>query len=380
MNLKRIILISTFVTFTCYVGVGNSNLKALSLVDLSLTTDTTFNKTLSYDQDLPKNTIIHSTEEFKQAMEHAMATLQTDISLKVASSNLDDYSHILDQYNGLTSYSLKCLSKGPNNYLEITLVYKQAFKLTQALHNDLASSKLSKDDLALLETAKQIIAKITNANMTAYQKELAIHDYIITTTSYDYDNLKAHTIPARSYTAAGVLINKVAVCQGYSEAFKLLLNLCGIECEIVTGTSNGIDHAWNVVKLDNEWYIVDVTYDDPITYDNNKRIEVLQYDYFNITNKQLSVDHIWDTWKYPVATASKYNYFVYNGILAHNFTEFKKIILSQVKEGKKELLCYVENYNPNDYDLSFLFEYASSIYYTLPSDGDTQGSITITLS
>lgn len=380
MSIKRTILISTFVIFMCYVTVGHSSVKALPLENLSLTKAISFHKSLPYDQDIPKNTIIHSTEDFNQVLEHAFTTLQTNISLKVPSSNLNDYSHILDQSEGLTSYSLKCRSKGSNIYLEIILDYKQAYKLTQALHNDLAFSKLSQEDLALLETAKKIVAKITNKNMTAYQKELAIHDYIINTTSYDYDNLKTDTIPASSYTAAGVLINKVAVCQGYSEAFKLLLNLCDIECEIVTGTSNNIDHAWNVVKLDNEWYMVDVTYDDPITYDKNTRVEVLNYDYFNITNKELSMDHIWDTSKYPIATASKYNYFAYNGILANNFSEFKQIILSQVKEGKKELICYVKNYDPNDYDLSFLFKYSSSIYYTLPSADATQGSISITLS
>ena len=368
MNIKRAIFICTFVTFTCYVGIGNSALKALPLEKLSLT------------QDIPQNTSIHSIEDFKEAMKHAFTTLQTNISLKVPSSNLDDYARILDQSDGLVSYSLKCRSKGPNIYLEVTLNYKQAFKLTQALHNELAFSKLSQEDLALLETAKKIASKITNKYMTAYQKELAIHDYIINTTSYDYDNLKTQTIPASSYTAAGVLINKVAVCQGYSEAFKLLLNLCDIECEIVTGTSKNIDHAWNIVKLDNDWYMVDVTYDDPISFDKNKRVEVLNYDYFNITNEQLSIDHIWDTSNYPMATANKYNYFVYNGILAHSFAEFKQIILSQVKEGKKELICYVKNYDPSDYDLSFLFKYSSSFSYTLPNKDITQGSISITLT
>ena len=53
------------------------------------------------------------------------------------------------------------------------------------------------------------------------------------------------------------------MCASYSAAFKLLADSAGLESIVVTGYLDGsVPHAWNKVKLDDEWYIVDATNND----------------------------------------------------------------------------------------------------------------------
>ena len=56
------------------------------------------------------------------------------------------------------------------------------------------------------------------------EKEIAIHNYIIKNTKYDYENYLKGTVLKSSYNAYGALINATAVCQGYADAMKMLLN------------------------------------------------------------------------------------------------------------------------------------------------------------
>lgn len=156
--------------------------------------------------------------------------------------------------------------------------------------------------------AKEIIESIIKKDMTDFQKELAIHDYIINNTRYDIDNYYNGSIPWESYTSYGALVKGVAVCQGYANAMSKLLTLAGIENMIITGKANGEAHAWNLAKLDGQWYHVDVTWDDPIFYKNGAKIDTIRYDYFNITDLQMMKDHIWDMNAYPKCTETKYRY------------------------------------------------------------------------
>lgn len=107
------------------------------------------------------------------------------------------------------------------------------------------------------------------------EKAIALHDYLAINCEYDYENLLAQNtgtgaVPARSFTAYGAFVDKIAVCQGYALAYKLLCNKVGIECYMVT--SDALNHAWNLINIDGEYYQVDVTWDDP-TWDLPGRVD-----------------------------------------------------------------------------------------------------------
>lgn len=329
--------------------------------------------------DIVPNTKVNNLADLKNTLQIAANNLQSEITLIVPNADMSTYSNIVYKITGISSYQLSLSKNGSSNKLVISLKYKQAYRLTQALKNTTAYNRLTSSDLALLDRAQSIIVQIISPEMSDYEKELAIHDYIVTTTSYDYDRLHNDTIPDSSYTAAGVLINKVAVCEGYSEATKLLLNLIGIECEIVTGfAGNNTAHAWNIVKIDGEWYMLDTTYDDPVSFNNGKRIETLSYDYFNVTSATLKKDHSWDSSMWPNATATTYNYFNVSSKIVNNYNEFKTYVIGQIKSGQKEILCYVNNYNSSTFNLNFIFDYHSGgIQYSTPIS--TNGSFKISL-
>lgn len=122
------------------------------------------------------------------------------------------------------------------------------------------------------EKVEEIIKEIITEDMTDREKELAINQYLCETIVYDEDALENAeendfvSIDDKfndSFTAYGALINGKCVCAGYAAAFKLLAEEAGLECIVVTGFLDGsLSHAWNKVKIDDEWQIVDSTNND----------------------------------------------------------------------------------------------------------------------
>ncbi len=187
----------------------------------------------------------------------------------------EDYPELfwMDGY-GYTSYTYEGDASGTAYVESMTPAY--VFDGIEAVKA--AKSKLDdKTDSALAE----LKSCDSYDEYCDYDKELWIHDYIAGTTVYDEQS-------ANRYTAYGALVDGKAVCEGYARAFQLMLRELGIESCTVTGSSDGktVDHMWNAVKLEGQWYQVDLTWDD--FGDSEPDIS---YSYFNITQEQMSKDH-----------------------------------------------------------------------------------------
>ena len=161
-------------------------------------------------------------------------------------------------------------------------------------------------DIAVLNKCKEIIASQINDGMTEYEKERAIHDYIIENTDYD-ENCLTYSNWYSEYADQpyGCLVDQRAICLGYATTFKLFMDMLDIECIIVKGSANSdyANHAWNLVKLeDGNWYAVDVTWDDPVgNY-------LVFYNYFNVDDLYLEVhSHHWNKEDYPKATGGSFS-------------------------------------------------------------------------
>lgn len=125
---------------------------------------------------------------------------------------------------------------------------------------------------AIQEKVEEIIAEIITDDMTDREKELAINSYLCERLVYDNDALEnaeendfmfVDDKYNDSFNAYGALINEKCVCAGYAAAFHLLAREAGLESIVVTGFLDGsLAHAWNKVKIDGEWQIVDVTNND----------------------------------------------------------------------------------------------------------------------
>lgn len=116
------------------------------------------------------------------------------------------------------------------------------------------------NDAAFQKGASSALACV-DSQMSDLEKAVVLHDYLTVNCEYDYENYLADTIPSESYSAYGTLVNRTAVCQGYALTYKYLLNQVGIDCYMVT--SDSMNHAWNMIVLDGQYYQVDVTWDDP---------------------------------------------------------------------------------------------------------------------
>ncbi|MDE6029213.1 MAG: hypothetical protein K2F90_02690 [Clostridiales bacterium] len=94
-----------------------------------------------------------------------------------------------------------------------------------------------------------------------------VHDWLISTTDYDFDLYRSYLSGNTDYAdnpaffIDGVLLNGKAVCDGLARAFSFLCAMEGIQSMRVTGSFASAPHAWNKVKVDGQWYNVDVTAD-----------------------------------------------------------------------------------------------------------------------
>ncbi len=122
------------------------------------------------------------------------------------------------------------------------------------------------------QKVEEIVAEIIEPGMSELEKELAINEYLCNTCEYDnaaLENAAAHDYAYvdsefdDSFTAYGALINGRCVCAGYAGAFKILADAAGLDAVVVTGVLDGnLPHAWNKVRVDGEWLILDVTNND----------------------------------------------------------------------------------------------------------------------
>ena len=132
----------------------------------------------------------------------------------------------------------------------------------------ISPEEMTKKQKALDEEAKRVVASVIKNGMNDKDKVRAINDYIVTTAAYNYDAVTVSSfgyvdsVFSNSWSPYGILLDKLAVCVGYADAFKLLADYAGLEAVEVLGTSNGTGHAWNKVKIDGQWKMIDVTWND----------------------------------------------------------------------------------------------------------------------
>lgn len=250
---------------------------------------------LSDLKDIIKSNMNDRIMEFSIIYQGDTSDLKSEI-ISAISDILDEDDYLHYSYTGYKfSYS------GSKN--DVTIDFEFSY-LTTKSQEDFVDSKVT----AILE-------QIINSNMNSNKKEKVIHDYIVKNVEYDTS--------LERYSAYNALSEGKTVCQGYALLAYKMLTQSGIECKIIAGSagsaSDSEGHAWNLVKLDGKWYHLDCTWDDPVP-DVKGRV---LYDYYNLTDSQISKDHNWDTSAYPAAT-TVYDDSLGNNGIAIDFSKYKK--------------------------------------------------------
>ena len=237
--------------------------------------------------------------EIKEAIYNGLVNLKDKINI---TSYISDVNKDNESINEITALYFEVLNEHPeifysNNSIRVGYSYNPSTNkityiefLVSYLYDEDTINSMKNE---LNEKIDYIQNNYLNGVNDKLEQEYIIHDYIVNNTTYDYENFKNNTIPHESYTVYGALVNGVAVCEGYSKAALLLFNKVGIEAGIVT--SSDMNHAWNYVNIDNQYYHVDLTFDDPFPESNR-----VSYNYFNLTNTEMLRDHYgWNESLYP---------------------------------------------------------------------------------
>ena len=287
---------------------------------------------------------VSNMEELRKALVIATDELQSQVTFDISGVTLEEIkafkftedSILSGRLNGLKSGCIT--TDGKPSKLTYTFKYKKMYEAIKAYNdNEAYGNKISEVAKQSLEKAKTVIQEVITDSMTDVQKEKAIHDYIVAHTAYS-DTI-SNDVTNPMYSIEGVLLNQKAVCQGYAETMKLFMDMLNIECQIVTGygiqADGKVAHAWNLVKLDNEWYHVDATWDDP-TPDVPNRVK---YGYFNVTTEMITKDHEMDGKGYPAAEGTKYFYYAANKVNSLEELNSKLNSLLKDKNYEAELYC-----------------------------------------
>lgn len=156
------------------------------------------------------------------------------------------------------------------------------------------STSYTKDSVQQYEAAiDRVFAEVIDGNgsMTDEQKATALHDYLVQHMVYDQNANNNLGIEKRN--AYEALVNGIGVCQGYTLAYAALLKKAGIE----TGycKSESMNHIWNYVKLDGNWYHADLTYDDATAASQTGETGYVKHTYFLLSDDAMrNASHAWE--------------------------------------------------------------------------------------
>jgi len=189
----------------------------------------------------------------------------------IAGNQYIDVSNQLDESNGISIYDAADEARVQNPYILGLkgLNYIEDLKILEVEYKVTSSEERTKLHKAVSEEVDRVIASIISGSMTDEAKVKAINDYIINTAEYDYDALNSKDtflvdkeLFKNAWNVAGIFLDKKAVCAGYAYAFKALADEAGLEAVYVGGLVGGEGHAWNKVKINGKWKLIDVTWND----------------------------------------------------------------------------------------------------------------------
>ncbi len=165
---------------------------------------------------------------------------------------------------------------------------------------------------------------------TDYDKVKYCYDTLIRTVDYD-------SSAPNSQNIISTFLGRKTVCQGYAYGMQYLLKKLGVSCTTVEGRARGINHAWNLVRMDGAYYYVDVTWGNSqyaFSQDGNENQteKYINYNYLGATTADIQDTHTASGMiKLPKCTAVKDNYFVHEKLY---FSEFDRQAIGKAIQKK----------------------------------------------
>lgn len=224
-------------------------------------------------------------------------------------------------------YIISTITNGNNTEVQLNVTYTVGSR-----------SQLNEQIAAIKKAMSKILSQVTATD--PFNIEVHIHDILAKEIEY-YRPENESNIPDNCYNIYGALVEKKAVCEGFAKSFCALMRNKKIDTTVVIGNLSDVPHIWNIVKMPDGWYHVDVTNDQLCKEGGTLPI----HPYFNITTAQISkTHHIKCMEKVPEANSEKYNYYYATGRIIKKsdrlFEGIKKVVSinksSKVLEFKTE--------------------------------------------
>lgn len=185
-----------------------------------------------------------------------------------------------------------------------------------------------------------IISEPSLVRMNDFEKEKFVHDYLIKTVEYDHSHGNNGAV-LNPYTVYGTLIEHKAVCEGISKTTKLLLNAMNVKCIVVSGDVEKTvgNHAWNVVKIGDEAYHLDITFDMGKTL----HLGFPHYDYFNLSDTVIKRKMI-NSHLLPKCLSMRENYVEKTYGNVSNQVELTNVFKDAIKKRKNVVVIKIDKY------------------------------------
>ena len=174
-----------------------------------------------------------------------------------------------------------------NSFDHIETEYDTLGKVTIKVNHIYTDEHINEINTKINSLKQELIKE----NISQEEQIKIIHDYIINNSKYDSDRSDRNIVNYKSDIAYGPLFEGYAICGGYTDLMAIFLN----ELNIVNYKISSRNHVWNAVKLNNIWYNLDLTWDDPVTSDGSN---YLSHNYFLISTEELldleKIEHSFD--------------------------------------------------------------------------------------
>lgn len=201
-------------------------------------------------------------------------------------------------------------------------------------------------ELQIEEAVKVFLANL-DTESTDYEKVKYVYETTIHTTEYDLEAVDNQNI-------CSVFLNHASVCQGYAKAVQYLLNRLNIPATLVLGTvENGDGHAWNMVKIENEYYYMDTTWGDAsYRIQNNDESQLvsnvpsINYDYLCISTEELIRTHsLSEIVPMPLCDSLDANYYVREGayFLEADYEQLARLVERYYTENRETVTIRCSN-------------------------------------
>ncbi len=263
--------------------------------------------------------------------------------LSVARQDQDGWNCVYDTSFGQTglsssdSFSFNFVSSGIYS-IDVQVIAKDLVSSTgggedgflpqYSVRSSRIKATFTLDDLSFPSTEKvanDVAQQCLDAgNRTDYEKALWLHDWLLEHCRYDHGYHYAN--------AEGALIRGIGTCEAYHRAYVMLLNRVGVDSGRITG--NG--HVWTAVKMDGEWYQVDVTWDD-IDYEPHSQFPEERHLYFGLTDTLMGLahsDHAGPIGGYASNSLAN-NYLVKSGAIEKYSTPYTTEIQQKLDAGER---------------------------------------------